>query len=288
MPELPEVETVRRGLAQSIIGKSFSSVEVRRKDLRIPVPGNLASAIEGCRVEDIIRRGKYIVIFPGGAPAMILHLGMSGRVDILKGKAGKTSSSDYKPQKHDHVIFTMDNGTKVIFNDPRRFGMLYLTPVSDWEGSKPFSAMGPEPLEPKFDGTTLEENLRGRKGNIKSALLDQGVVAGVGNIYACEALFLAGIHPERQAGSVKGKEAGKLADAIRSVLEKAIEAGGSSLKDYRKTDGSLGYFQHSFSVYEKEGHKCPGCTCKNNRVRRIVQAGRSTFFCPVKQKKKTS
>lgn len=285
MPELPEVETVRRGLAQSIIGKSFSSIDVRRSDLRVPVPGDLVSAIKGCRVEDIVRRGKYIVIFSGGAPAMIMHLGMSGRVDILK---GNSSESKYKAQKHDHVIFTMSDETKVVFSDPRRFGMLYLVSADGWESRKPFSTMGPEPLEPGFDGRALEENLRGRKGNIKSALLDQGVVAGVGNIYACEALFASGIHPERQAGSVKGKEAGRLADAIRSVLKKAIAAGGSSLKDYRKTDGSLGYFQHSFSVYDKEGRKCPGCTCKNNRVQRIVQAGRSTFFCPVKQKKKAS
>ena len=285
MPELPEVETVRRGLAQSIIGKSFSSIDVRRSDLRVPVPGDLVSAIKGCRVEDIVRRGKYIVIFPEGAPAIILHLGMSGRVDILK---GNSSGSKYKAQKHDHVIFTMNDKTKVVFSDPRRFGMLYLVSADGWENKKPFSAMGPEPLEPGFDGAVLEENLRGKKCNIKSALLDQNVVAGVGNIYACEALFVSGIHPERQAASVKGREAGLLADAIRSVLKKAIAAGGSSLKDYRKTDGSLGYFQHSFSVYDKESRKCAGCTCKDKCVQRIVQAGRSTFFCPVKQKKKAS
>ncbi len=277
MPELPEVEIVKRGLEPALSGKAFKHVEVRRSDLRVKVPDDFKSVIEGQSVRKLSRRGKYILIFLEGGQVVVLHLGMSGRIHIYK------PGVPYEVQKHDHVILDTDDGSRIVFNDPRRFGMIYMTPANDWENQKPFSKMGPEPLGNKFSGPCLEEKLYGRKSNIKSALLDQKIVAGIGNIYACEALFESGIHPERAAGSVTGKEAEQLAAAIRSVLQKAIVAGGSSLKDYRQTDGSLGYFQHSFSVYDKESEKCPDCTC-DDTVRRIVQAGRSTFFCPVKQR----
>ncbi|GJL85455.1 MAG: formamidopyrimidine-DNA glycosylase [Micavibrio sp.] len=277
MPELPEVEIVKRGLEPAITGKVFKRAQIRRSDLRVPVPRNFKSVIEGQSVRKISRRGKYILIFLEGGQVVVLHLGMSGRIHIHEPGAA------YKPEKHDHVILDMDDGGRIVFNDPRRFGMLYMAPANDWEKQDPFLKMGPEPLGNEFSGPCLEEKLRGRKSNIKSALLDQKIVAGIGNIYACEALFESGINPERAAGRIAGKDAECLAGSIRSVLQKAIAAGGSSLKDYRQTDGSLGYFQHAFSVYDKEGKKCPGCTCDTD-VRRIVQAGRSTFFCPVKQR----
>ncbi len=280
MPELPEVETVRRGLEPAMAGQRFKNVTVRRHDLRFPVPADFSNVLRGRKVQSLTRRGKYIVVHLDGERGFGLHLGMSGRVRVFPKGTKREKGA------HDHIIFEMENGGVIVFNDPRRFGMAFLT-GDKWEDEKFFKAMGPEPLEDVFTPDGLRAKLKNKKASIKAALLDQCVVAGVGNIYACEALYDAGIHPARAAGSLTRAEAGKLVKAVRAVLKRAIEAGGSSLRDHRTTDGNLGYFQHSFSVYDREGALCLSCSggkksCKG--IRRMVQSGRSTFYCPVKQK----
>jgi formamidopyrimidine-DNA glycosylase len=281
MPELPEVETVRLGMEPALIGRRLRRVLVRRSDLRVPVPENFSKALKGQRIVSTQRRGKYILGFTGGDEAFVLHLGMSGRILIVP------PGQRYAFAKHDHVVFETEDGSKVIFNDPRRFGMMYLASRKSWSTLKPFNAMGPEPLADDFTGRVLADALRGRASPIKTTLLDQNVVAGVGNIYACEALFESQIDPRRPAGTVQGREAARLAASIRDVLQRAIAAGGSSLKDYALTDGSRGYFQTAFSVYDREGQSCPGCVCQKKRgakgIRRIIQGGRSTFYCADKQ-----
>ena len=283
MPELPEVEIVRRGLTPAMLDKHIKTITLNRSDLRGGIPGNLKSSIQGARVITTLRRGKYIMVFTEGGAGFVLHLGMSGRIKI------HPPGQDYAPAKHDHVIFTMDDNTQVIFNDPRRFGMLYSVRAESWQNDQPFASMGPEPLDDHFTGEKLAARLRGRRTPIKSALLDQKIVAGIGNIYACEALFESAISPFRLADSITPREAAALAESVRGVLLRALASGGSSLKDYRHTDGNLGYFQHSFSVYDREGLACPGCDCdilKTGGIQRIVQAGRSTFHCPRKQNAK--
>ena len=280
MPELPEVETVRRGLEPVMVGRRIRDVIVRRRDLRVPVPGNFRDYVAGQRVTDLQRRGKYIVAVFENGEGFGLHLGMSGRVKI------HSASGDQNYALHDHVVFVMDNGTKIIFNDPRRFGMVFRT-GKRWAAEKPFSNMGPEPLGQEFRGDIFSARLKQKKVPIKNVLLDQSIVAGVGNIYACEALYHAGINPVKKAAAVRGAQTAKLVKAIRHVLTLAIEAGGSTLRDHRRTDGQMGYFQHSFSVYDREGKACPACECdiaRTGGIRRIVQAGRSTFYCPGKQK----
>ncbi len=270
MPELPEVETVRRGLEAAVLENRIDSVQVNRSDLRVVVPDDFRQALSGQIICQLIRRGKYIIFELGSGAQAVLHLGMSGRIRIF------ASGERYEACKHDHVLVTMDNGVVFAFEDPRRFGMFYLA-RQDYAQEKPFNAMGPEPLE-NWCGDDLFKKLRGKKANIKTALLDQRVVSGLGNIYVCEALYDSGIHPGRAAGDLSAKECDVLVLASRRVLETAIEAGGSTLKDYQKTDGSLGYFQHQFSVYDQEGRACrlPNCT---GEIERIIQAGRSTFFC---------
>mgnify|MGYP003392018057 CR=1 FL=1 len=275
MPELPEVETVMRGLEPAMLNQVIQKVSLHRQSLRVPIPANFKETVEGSKVIKMIRRGKYIVAHMNNDHSFVLHLGMSGR--ILIDHEGK----DEKPGKHDHVVFHIKSKTNVIFNDPRRFGMLILVPTASWESDKVFAKMGPEPLGNHFNAPYLKDRLKGMKSSIKAALLDQHVVSGVGNIYACEALFEAGIHPEREAGSISAARIEKLVPAVRQVLNKAIKAGGSSLRDYRQTDGTLGYFQHHFSVYDCEGKPCPHC---GTHIKRIVQSGRSTFFCPKEQK----
>lgn len=281
MPELPEVEIVRRGLGPAIMDKHVKNIILNRSDLRGGIPANFKFIIEKNRIIATKRRGKYILVFTDSGAGFVLHLGMSGRIHIHR------PEEDYHPAKHDHVVFTMDDHTRVVFNDPRRFGMLYLTHARTWEKEAPFDVMGPEPLAEDFKGKILAARLKNRRGPIKGALLDQKIVAGVGNIYACEALFESGIHPEKPAGEIQGAAAEKLARAIRSVLSKALKAGGSSLKDYKHTDGSLGYFQTQFSVYDRMGASCPGCDCniaKTGGITRSIQSGRSSFYCPRKQK----
>jgi len=275
MPELPEVETVRRGLALKMTGRKIARAELRRPDLRRPFPPMLERRLTGAAVGKLARRGKYILIELDDTGTLLLHLGMSGR--ITAGPAGVPHAP------HDHVVLTLDDGTVVRFNDARRFGLLdYI--VRGEETVHPLLAgMGPEPLEPGFDGAYLSAKLTGKMTPIKAALLDQKIVAGLGNIYVCEALYRAGVSPRRLAATCTGARADKLAAAVKSILTEAIEAGGSSLRDYVQTDGELGYFQHRWAVYGREGEPCPGCTCKEG-VRRIVQAGRSTFFCAKKQR----
>lgn len=281
MPELPEVETVKRGLEPAMNGKVFARVILNRPDLRNEITPGFADRVTGARLTALIRRGKYIIALLDNTYGFVLHLGMSGRVNIYG------PHQTYVPVKHDHVLFEMDDGHVIVFNDPRRFGMLYLVQADHWEEELPFSAMGPEPLSNHFHGQALYDALQKRKTPIKTALLDQKVVSGVGNIYACEALYDAGIHPELASNDLSLEECERLAPAIKDVLQRAIQAGGSTLKDYQKTDGSLGYFQHSFSVYDREGAPCTDSSCccaATGGVVRIVQAGRSTFYCPHKQK----
>jgi formamidopyrimidine-DNA glycosylase len=275
MPELPEVETVRRGLALCMTGRRIARVELRRPDLRRPFPPDLAERLDGARIGALTRRGKYILIELDDTGLLLLHLGMSGRITA--------STAAAAPERHDHVVLTLDDGTVVRLNDPRRFGSLdYI--VRGQESAHPLLAgLGPEPLEPGFDGGYLNRVLVGKMTPIKSALLDQRVVAGLGNIYVCEALYRAAISPRRVAADVVGVRAERLAPAIRTVLTEAIEAGGSSLRDYVQTNGELGYFQHRWAVYGKEGLPCPDCDCAEG-IRRIAQAGRSTFFCGKRQR----
>jgi formamidopyrimidine-DNA glycosylase len=275
MPELPEVETIRRGLALRISGRHIVQAELRRPDLRRPFPPMLAVRLKGARIGALSRRGKYLLVELDESGLLLLHLGMSGRIT-----AGGPDTPD---AKHDHVVLTLDDGTVVRFNDPRRFGLVdYL--ARGTEAAHPLLAgLGPEPLEPGFDGAYLGRALAGKLTPIKSALLDQRIVAGLGNIYVCEALFRARLAPRRLAATVTGARAGRLVLAIRNVLDEAIAAGGSSLRDYVQANGELGYFQHRWAVYGREGEPCPGCTCAEG-VQRIVQSGRSTFFCAKRQR----
>ena len=275
MPELPEVETVRRGLALKMTGRRIVSAELRRADLRRPFPPMLARTLTGASIGKLARRGKYILIELDDNGTLLLHLGMSGR--ITAGPGGKPHAL------HDHVVLTLDDGTVVRFNDARRFGLLDYMRRGEEAAHPLLAGMGPEPLGPNFDGKYLAAKLAGKMTPIKAALLDQKIVAGLGNIYVCEALYRAGLSPQRLAATVTGARAARLAAAIRAVLNDAIEAGGSSLRDYVQADGELGYFQHRWAVYGREGEPCPGCTCKEG-VRRIVQSGRSTFFCAKKQR----
>ena len=275
MPELPEVETVRRGLARVMTGRRIVRAELRRPDLRRPFPPDLAERLEGARIGALARRGKYILVELDDSGLLLLHLGMSGRITA--------GMADAPPEPHDHVVLTLDDGTVVRFNDPRRFGLLDYIPRGQEGAHKLLAGLGPEPLEPGFDAGHLNRALAGKMTPIKSALLDQRIVAGLGNIYVCEALYRAGISPRRLAASVVGIRAERLARAIRDVLTEAIEAGGSSLRDYVQTNGELGYFQHRWAVYGKEGEPCPDCDCAEG-VRRIAQAGRSTFFCGRRQR----
>lgn len=279
MPELPEVETVCRGLAGVLEGRRLVRVEARRPDLRIPLPP-LGPALTGRRVLRVGRRAKYILVTLDDDQVLIAHLGMSGRMVIVRGDAGP-------PGRHDHVVLVTEDGTEIRFNDARRFGLMALTTADELLFHPLLADLGPEPLSNAFSGPVLAERLAGRASSIKAALLDQRVVAGVGNIYASEALYRATISPRRRAGTVQGRRAERLAAAIREVLEQAIAVGGSSLRDHVQPSGELGYFQHRWAVYDREGEPCPACDCDLGRtrgIRRIVQQGRSTFFCPTRQR----
>ncbi|MFL5265575.1 MAG: bifunctional DNA-formamidopyrimidine glycosylase/DNA-(apurinic or apyrimidinic site) lyase [Stellaceae bacterium] len=275
MPELPEVETVRRGLALKIGGRRILHAELRRPDLRRPFPPDLADRLNGARIGSVSRRGKYILIELDADGFLLLHLGMSGRV---------TASSAALPDApHDHVVLRLDDGTVIRFNDARRFGLLDYIKRGEQPLHPLLAELGPEPLESTFNAPYLTAVLAGKMTPIKSALIDQRIVAGLGNIYACEALFRAGISPRRLSASIGLGRADRLVSGIRSVLTEAIESGGSSLRDYVQADGELGYFQHRWAVYGHEGDPCPGCDCKGV-VRRIVQSGRSTFYCAKRQR----
>ncbi len=280
MPELPEVETVCRGLAKILPGRVIKAVRQNRADLRIPFPTRLKT-VQGCKISAVARRAKYILLTLDDGRTLVVHLGMSGRLVVY------SQGKKYSPEKHDHMILTMDDGTTVVFNDPRRFGLVALTETETLAHHRFFTHLGPEPFDKKFSPAALAEKLAGKKTAIKLALMDQRLVVGVGNIYASEALFEAGINPARAAQSLQPGEIKNLVPAIRKTLKAAIKAGGSSLRNYVQADGELGYFQHRWAVYGKQGRKCRGCTCsieKTGGVQRMTQGGRSTFYCPVKQK----
>lgn len=279
MPELPEVETVRRGLLPAMEGRVIERAEVRRPDLRFPLPERMSERLTGARVTRLRRRSKYILADLSTGETLLVHLGMSGRMLVSGRTLGDFHHDHPAPMKHDHVVLDMEGGARVTFNDARRFGALDLVPTDRAEDHWLLRDIGPEPLGNGFDETYLVARLAGRTTPVKAALLDQKLVAGLGNIYVCEVLHRAGIDPRRRAGRIAAARAATLVPLIRAVLAEAIEAGGSSLRDYRHTDGELGYFQHAFRVYDREGEPCPTPGC-SGRVARIVQSGRSTFFCP--------
>ncbi|MDF1856297.1 bifunctional DNA-formamidopyrimidine glycosylase/DNA-(apurinic or apyrimidinic site) lyase [Pseudooceanicola sp.] len=279
MPELPEVETVRCGLAPAMEGAVIARAEINRPDLRWPFPPDMAARLTGQRVLRLRRRSKYILCDLSGGETLLIHLGMSGRMLVSGDPLGRFVHDHPAPQKHDHVVLEMDNGARITFNDPRRFGAMDLFPVAAEQDHKLIAHLGPEPLGNGFSGPYLVAALAGRGTPIKSALLDQRIVAGLGNIYVCETLFRAGISPTRPAGRIAAARVAGLVPIIRDVLAEAIAAGGSSLRDFRQADGELGYFQKSFDVYGREGAGCktPGC---DRQIQRIVQSGRSSFYCP--------
>ncbi|MFZ1921507.1 MAG: bifunctional DNA-formamidopyrimidine glycosylase/DNA-(apurinic or apyrimidinic site) lyase [Xanthobacteraceae bacterium] len=292
MPELPEVETVRRGLSQAMEGERLVKVEVRRGDLRWPLPKNFAQRLKGQTVTGIGRRAKYLVADLSSGDVLLMHLGMSGSFHVLQetdSKLGRYHHERAKHLAHDHVVFHLSSGATVTFNDPRRFGSMKLVARAKLDDEPLLKNLGPEPLGNAFDAAMLARACQGKRTSLKAALLDQRVVAGLGNIYVCEALYRAHLSPKRMASTITGKNgapnerAARLVEAIRAVLNEAIKDGGSSLRDHRLTDGDLGMFQHNFRVYDREGEPCrtPGC---RGTVKRIVQSGRSTFYCPVCQK----
>jgi formamidopyrimidine-DNA glycosylase len=293
MPELPEVETVRRGLAPVMEGARFRKVEARRGDLRWPLPKDFAQRLEGNRVEGLGRRAKYLLADLASGDVLLMHLGMSGSFRVLhRGRAevpGRFHHERSKQLAHDHVVFHMDNGSIVTFNDPRRFGSMKIVAREQLDHEPLLRLLGPEPLGNAFDAAMLARACQGRKTSLKSALSDQRIVAGLGNIYVCEALHRARLSPRRRASTIAersgapNERAQRLVDAIKAVLNDAIAAGGSSLRDHRRTDGELGDFQHNFRVYDRAGKPCPTPGCSGT-IRRIVQGTRSTFFCPVCQK----
>ena len=293
MPELPEVETVRRGLQPALEGARFDRVLARRPDLRWPLPKDFVQRLEGTTVKGLGRRAKYLLADLSSGEVLLMHLGMSGSFRVFhdgrKRKLGRFHHERNEQLTHDHIVFAMSSGATVTFNDPRRFGFMKLVPRASLEQEPLLRSLGPEPLGNAFDAAMLAQACRGKKTSLKAALSDQRVVAGLGNIYVCEALHRALLSPKRKASTIASRSgahndhAERLVAAIRAVLEDAIKAGGSSLRDHRRTDGEVGYFQHHFRVYDREGQRCvtPGCS---GTVRRIVQTGRSTFFCPVCQK----
>jgi formamidopyrimidine-DNA glycosylase len=297
MPELPEVETVRRGLQPVLEGSRIVRVETRRPDLRFPFPERFGDRIAGRTVLSLGRRAKYLVAHLEGGPVLICHLGMSGSFRIETEAPAEPLGDFHYPRSkdsaHDHVVFHVHRHSgedvRVVFNDPRRFGFMLLCDETTWRDHPMLAGLGIEPTGNALDGGLLADLLRGRAAPLKSALLDQRLIAGLGNIYVCEALWRARLSPRRKAGSIAaatGKttaRAERLAEGIRNVIAEAIEAGGSSLRDYVRADGSLGYFQHSFNVYDREGEACrrPGC---GGTIERIVQGGRSTFHCPACQR----
>jgi formamidopyrimidine-DNA glycosylase len=287
MPELPEVETVRRGLAPAMLGARIEKVELRRADIRFPFPASFQKRLAGQRIVDMSRRAKYLLFQLDGGETLIAHLGMSGSFRMEKAAVstpGKFHHERSKDPKHDHVVLVLDNGWVVTYNDPRRFGFMDLAPTETLEQHPRMRGLGAEPLAPEFDAARLAGLFAGSRAPLKSALLDQKRIAGLGNIYVCEALFRAGLAPSRPASILADahgaptKAATAVSEAIRAVLEEAVEAGGSTLRDHRQANGELGYFQHVFQVYDREGRPCMRERCRGT-IMRITQSGRSTFYC---------
>ncbi|MCS6892074.1 MAG: bifunctional DNA-formamidopyrimidine glycosylase/DNA-(apurinic or apyrimidinic site) lyase [Rhodovarius sp.] len=298
MPELPEVETVMRGLSAMLTGEVIARVELRRPDLRRPLPQDLARRLAGRRILGFRRRGKYMLMRLDSGESLLIHLGMSGRILARErgraapsarlgpqGAASDARGRNSPPEGHEHLVIETDRW-RIALVDPRRFGMIDLLPTAEEDAHPLLRELGPEPLAEDFTAERLSAALAGRSCSIKSALLDQRLLAGLGNIYAAEALFRAGISPRRAARSVSGARAARLLAAIKAVLTEAIAAGGSSLRDYVRPDGEVGFFQDRFAVYDREGEPCPRCPgvppCRG--IRRIVQQGRSTFYCPRTQR----
>ena len=278
MPELPEVETVRRGILPVLEGQKIADVQVNRPDLRWPFPDRMAERLNGRHVTNVRRRSKYILCDLDSGETLLIHLGMSGRILISGDPQGRFVHDHPLAEKHDHVVIDMDTGARITYNDPRRFGAMDLLTTSTAEDHPLLAVLGPEPLSNSFNEDYFFNTIKTRNSPIKTVLLDQRVVAGLGNIYVCEALFRAKIDPRRKANNLSRQRSYSLVPIIRDVLSEAIEAGGSSLKDYRKADGELGYFQHSFDVYGREGELCRTNGCSDT-IRRITQSGRSTFLC---------
>ena len=278
MPELPEVETVMRGLQPSMEGAVIAQAQVNRPDLRWPFPERMAERLTGARVTALRRRSKYILVELDRGETLLVHLGMSGRMTVSGDPLGQFVHDHPQAEKHDHVVFDMDNGARVTFNDPRRFGAMDLIETAGLAEHKLLKVLGPEPLGNDFHEDHLIAAFKGKNSPVKSALLDQGIIAGLGNIYVCEALFRAGISPKRKAGQLSAARVSALVPIIRKVLEDAILAGGSSLKDFRQANGELGYFQHSFDTYGREGEPCRREGC-DGTIARITQSGRSSFYC---------
>jgi formamidopyrimidine-DNA glycosylase len=293
MPELPEVETVRRGLQPAMEGSKILKAEARRKDLRFPFQKDFIKRLEGQTVTGLGRRAKYLMADLTSGDVLLMHLGMSGSFRVVEDESAKTPGQFHHPRgedrAHDHVVFHMSSGSSVIFNDPRRFGYMKIIARRELEDEPLLKGLGPEPLGNEFDAAMLAHSCAGKKTSLKAALLDQRVVAGLGNIYVCEALFRSHLSPKRQASTLVDKKqqptdhAKRLVTSILAVLNQAIKAGGSSLRDHRQTSGELGYFQHSFQVYDREGEKCQTAGC-SGIVKRFTQNGRSTFWCPKCQK----
>ncbi len=283
MPELPEVETVRRGLEPVLAGQRLTHTDVRRPDLRWPFPKNMSERLSDVCVMQLRRRSKVLLADLDSGDTLLVHLGMSGRMLIEGTMPGGFHHPQSAPGKHDHVIFHTEAGASITFNDPRRFGAMDLWPTAELETHRFLANLGPEPLGNDFNAPYLSGRLKGKGSTIKSALLDQRIVAGLGNIYVCEALWRAGISPKRLAGKVSRPKVENLVVHIRETLADAIAAGGSSLRDYRQADGELGYFQHSFAAYGQEGEPCQREGC-SGIVQRIVQSGRSSFHCARCQK----
>jgi formamidopyrimidine-DNA glycosylase len=292
VPELPEVETVRRGLRPVMVGERFTKVEVRQPRLRWPLPHDFARRLEGNTVTGLHRRAKYLLGDLSSGEVLLMHLGMSGSFRVGKHVATRPGRFHHERSNdlaHDHVVFHMSSGARIAFNDPRRFGFMKLLPRDRLADDPLMRALGPEPLDGGFDATVLARTCAGRKTSLKAALSDQKVIAGLGNIYVCEALHCARLSPKRRASTIATRSgapndrAHQLIEGIRSVLNDAIAAGGSSLRNYRRTDGELGEFQHNFQVYDRESERCPRPGCRGV-IKRIVQTGRSTFYCPVCQR----
>lgn len=293
MPELPEVETVRLGLQPVMEGARFKKVEVRRGDLRRPLPKDFAARLEGKIVIALSRRAKYLLADLSSGDVLLMHLGMSGSFRVSKDGGDKTPMNFHHQRSleraHDHVVLHMSSGARIAFNDPRRFGLMLLVPRSGLAEYPLMKKVGPEPLDNAFDAAALASACANKKTSLKAALSDQKVVAGLGNIYVCEALYRARLSPMRSASTLANRSgaptprAQTLVGAIKDTLKDAIEAGGSSLRDHRRTDGELGEFQHNFRVYDRAGKPCPAVGCRG-KIHRIVQTGRSTFYCPVCQR----
>jgi formamidopyrimidine-DNA glycosylase len=293
MPELPEVETVRRGLEPAMVGASFRKVEQNRPDLRFPLPDRFATQLEGRRVVGLGRRAKYLLADLDDANVLVMHLGMSGSFRIETRDSSRKPGKFHHPRSaasaHDHIVFDMSNGARIVYNDPRRFGFMLIVARAALDSHPLFAGMGVEPLGNALDGALLARLFAGKAAPLKAALLDQRLIAGLGNIYVCEVLHRAGLSPRRAAGTLSRRNgapsdrAHRLAAVIPQVLHEAVAAGGSSLRDHRQTDGTLGYFQHRFRVYDREGEPCPTPGCSGT-IRRIVQSARSTFFCSVCQR----